>query len=120
MKVLYGRMHGRSMKRKPGIQQSKAALDIIEEATHLLRLMPVHYFTSYYTGTLPFILWFLYFWSDMSRNAFAYEHIVEGAFLVALLFIWMKCWHVVFADRLLGYITRETKRKWNNLYIFHR
>lgn len=100
------------MKRKPQRELSKAALELIEEATHLLRLLPLNYFASYYIGTLPFILGFLYFWADMSRNAFAHEHIVEGAFIVALLFLWMKCWHVVFTNQLRRYIAHEPNTAW--------
>ena len=100
------------MKRKPQRELSKGALELIEEATHLLRLLPLNYFVSYYIGTLPFILGFLYFWADMSRNAFAHEHIVEGAFIVALLFFWMKCWQVVFTNQLRGYITHEPSTRW--------
>jgi NADH:ubiquinone oxidoreductase subunit 6 (subunit J) len=108
MRALSGRAHWRShVKRKPQRQQSKGALELIEEATHLLRLLPLRYFVSYYSGALPFILGFLYFWADMSRNAFAHEHVVEGAFIVSLLFLWMKCWHVVFTNELRGYIAHE-------------
>ena len=113
MRVLFGRVHWRSqVKRKPQRELSKGALELIEEATHLLRLLPLNYFVNYYMGTLPFILGFLYFWADMSRNAFAHEHIVEGAFIVSLLFLWMKCWHVVFTNQLRGYIAHEPSTGW--------
>lgn len=113
MKVLFGRVHGRlQVKRKPQRQLSKGALELIEEATHLLRLLPLNYFISYFIGTLPFILGFLYFWADMSQNTFAHEHIVEGAFIVALLFLWMKCWHVVFTNQLREYIAHEPNTGW--------
>ena len=100
------------MKKKPQRELSKGALELIEEATHLLRLLPLNYFVSYYIGTLPFIIGFLYFWADMSRNAFAHEHIVEGAFILALLFLWMKCLHVVFTNQLRGYIAHEPRTGW--------
>lgn len=113
MRVLFGRVHWRSqVKRKPQRQLSKGALELIEEATHLLRLLPLNYFVSYYIGTLPFILGFLYFWADMSQNAFAQEHIVEGALIVALLFLWMKCWHVIFVSQLRDYIAHEPHKGW--------
>jgi hypothetical protein len=105
------------VKRKPQRELSKGALELIEEATHLLRVLPLNYFVSYYIGTLPFILGFLYFWADMSRNAFAHEHIVGGAFIVALLFLWMKCWHVVFKNQLRGYIAHEPSTGWTTRRI---
>jgi hypothetical protein len=118
MRALFGRVHGSlQVKRKPQRELSKGALELIEEATNLLRLLPLNYFVSYYVGTLPFILGFLYFWADMSRNAFAYEHIVEGAFIVALLFLWMKCWHVIFTSQLRGYIAHEPKTGWTTRRI---
>jgi hypothetical protein len=118
MRVLSGRVHWRShVKRKPHRELSKGALELIEEATHLLRLLPLNYFVSYYIGTLPFILGFLYFWADMSRNAFAHEHVIESSFIVALLFLWMKCWHVLFTSQLRGYIVHETNVVWTTRRI---
>ena len=93
-------------------QQDKPALEIIEEAVHLLRMAPLGILASYYVGALPFILGLLYFWTDMSQSAFAYEHCAPAALGVALLFIWMKLWHAVFALQLRTHIAAEPLPRW--------
>jgi hypothetical protein len=71
-------------------KQGRGALDVIEEATHLLRLLPARLLASYYMGGVPFVLGFLYFWADMGQSAFAGERAAGSAFTLALLFVWMK------------------------------
>ncbi len=80
----------------------RGALDILEEAVHLLRLVPVSTLLIYYIGTLPFILGLLYFWTDMSRAANADRYLPEAALAVSLLYIWMKSWQSGFASNLLS------------------
>lgn len=79
---------------------ARPALELIEEAVHLLRGAPVSALAAWCFGSLPFALAFLYFWMEMSRNASASREIAGESLLLALLFAWMKAWHVVFA-RLL-------------------
>src|SRR5437867_11736419 len=87
-------------------------LELIEQATHLLRLAPAGTLASYYIGVLPFLLGLLYFWSDMSRGAFAHRHAAEEALGVALLFLWMKTWQAVFAAHLRARLCGETSARW--------
>ena len=93
-------------------QVGKSSVEIVEEAVHLLRMSPVSIIASYYVGTLPFILGFLYFWSDMSRSSFAYRHCAEAALGLSLLFLWMKCWQAVFARRLKAHVCGEPLPRW--------
>lgn len=79
-------------------RKAKEAVELLEEAVHLLRSAPFSLFACYYIGTLPFVLAFLYFWADMSRSPFARQHVAEAAAGVSLLYIWMKCWQSVFAS----------------------
>jgi hypothetical protein len=99
------------VKRKKPRQDGKSAVDIMEEATHLLRgngllLVP------YYVGSLPFILGLLYFWTDMSSGAEAWRHCSETSFGLTLLFIWMKTWQSLYARRLLERIRGEPSATW--------
>lgn len=103
---------GQPMTRRRARQPDKGALEIIEEAVHLLRLSPASLLLSYYLGSLPFILGLLYFWADMSRSAFASRHCVEAAFGLTLLFLWMKCWHAVFARQLKAQIFGDPRPRW--------
>jgi len=86
----------------------RSTIRILEEAVHLLRLSSVSALICYYVGSLPFILGLLYFFSDMSRSAFAADHCGIAALGLALLYVWMKSWQSVFAVQIRHQI--ETKQ----------
>jgi hypothetical protein len=88
------------VKRAERRRQGLAALELIEQAIHQLRAAPPATLASYYLGALPFVLGLLYFWGDMSRSAFAEQHVAGAALGVAALFLWMKFWQAVFARNL--------------------
>lgn len=75
----------------------KNAIEILETAVHLLRHCPARLFLTYYLGSLPFFLAFLYFWGDMSRSAFAGKTLAPASLSLALLFVWMKFQQSLFA-----------------------
>jgi hypothetical protein len=54
-------------------EKGKPALEILEEAVHSLRSTPAAVLCLYFTGALPFVLGYLYFWADMSAGAFAQD-----------------------------------------------
>src|SRR2546423_2732360 len=87
--------------------RERGALDLIEESVHLLRSCPASAAAWYALGTFPFLSALLYFWADMSRGAFAEEHVTEAALGVAILFAWMKFGHSIFAAKLRAAITGE-------------
>lgn len=76
----------------------------VEEATHLLRRVPASAWLVYFLGTVPFLLYLFFFWSDMSRSAMAERRLPESALLLGLLYAWMKVWHALFSDRLMALI----------------
>lgn len=88
-------------------QEEKGPVELVEEAVHLLRLAPGSALIGYYAGTLPFVLALLFFWSDMARSAFAHERLITGVCGLSGLFVWMKCWHGVFAGQLLAQLCGE-------------
>lgn len=90
----------------------KSGFELTGEALDLLRALPASVLALYYIGTLPFICAFLFFWADMSRSAFAEAHCVEASLGIALLFIWMKCWHAVFGRQVNSFITGEAPPGW--------
>ncbi|MCP4111671.1 MAG: hypothetical protein GY749_40140 [Desulfobacteraceae bacterium] len=92
---------------------AKTAIETIEEAVHLLRISPINLLSPYYIGSLPFVLGLLYFWGDMSRNAFADEYCVPASMGTAVLFIWMKCWHSVFAVNIMAMISKSEVPAWS-------
>src|SRR5256885_16202703 len=85
---------------KETYQRGRGALEIIEEAFHLLRLASLPTLLAYYIGAVPFVLGVLYFWSDMSRSAFADERLALETAGLALLFFWLKTGQAIFAGRL--------------------
>lgn len=91
----------------------KGALELLEQAVHLLRLAPLPVLLCYYIGAFPFVLGFLFFWADMSRSAFAPEHCGRAAFGLVLLFIWMKTWQAIFATELTARITGTPAGRWS-------
>ncbi len=95
-------------RRKP----DKGGLDLIEEATHLLREASAATLATYYAGAIPFIIGFLYFCADMSRSPFANRYLAEAALATAALFIWMKFWQAVFARRIRAQIAGEAMPLW--------
>ena len=81
-------------------EKGKGALELLEEATALLRRAPLPAFAAYCTGTFPFVLGLLYFWTDMSLSGQAPDRLVDESLLVALLYLWMKWWQAIFAGHL--------------------
>lgn len=83
-----------------------------EEAANLLRLSTPSLVATYFIGSLPFVLGFLYFWADMSRSPTASSACGGAAFGMAFLYIWMKWWHAAFARGLLLRLTGEQPPRW--------
>src|SRR3546814_13944901 len=81
-------------------REGRTALDLLEDAVHLLRAAPVSTLAVYYVGGLPFMLAYLFFWSDMSRSAFARERLEPLAALLTILFVLMKVCQFIFVRRL--------------------
>src|SRR5580765_3961786 len=100
------------MKPTKKLQEGKGAVELSEEAFHLLRGVPASTLAGYYLGSLPFVLALLFFWSDMSRSAFAEQRLAAGALGLSLLFFWMKAWQAVFAQELLARLSGEAAPGW--------
>ncbi len=92
--------------------QALGAIVLAEEATILVRSVPLRVPACYYVGSLPFFLALLYFWVDMSHSAFAYGRCVGSALGVAVAFIWMKGWQAVYARGLLAQVQGEEPPRW--------
>jgi hypothetical protein len=67
---------------------------------------------AYAIGTLPFLLGFLFFWTDLSQSAFAVEHREVASLGVALLYLWMVSWQAVFARGLRSELAGEPAASW--------
>ncbi len=86
----------------------KNAFDVIEEAILILRSIPSYWYLLYLIGTLPFIFGFVYYWTEMSRNVLTDNSIVSLSLLLAILFIWMRCWQSIFMRYIQAYVCGES------------
>ncbi len=97
---------------KSRLENETAPFELIEESFHLVRIAPLSAWAAYYVGALPFVLALLYFWSDMSRSAFAEQRLIPGAVALTGLFVWMKAWQSIYCRHLLARLCGETAPPW--------
>src|SRR5947208_9992127 len=90
----------------------RTPIELIEEGTHLFRTAGVATLSFYYIGTLPFVLAFLFFWADMSRDAYAYQRVLPGSLAVALLYLWMNAWQSAYAADLRRQLGGRSEPPW--------
>jgi hypothetical protein len=83
---------------------------LVEEGTHLLRRAPASLWLVYYLGSIPFIMYLFYFWSDMSRSGFAEGRLLESSLILALLYAVMKIMQSWFCDGLMGLVQGRERR----------
>jgi len=100
------------MKATSSPDRERKGVEIAGEALNLIRVAPFHIVSSYFIGSVPFILGLLYFWSDMSKSAFAPQRCFNASLGLAALFIWMKCWQSVFASGLKNHLTGTPGTAW--------
>lgn len=100
------------MKRRV-VHQGLAALDLIEEAVHLLRTAPASVTGGFYLGGVPFVLGLLFFWADMSRSPFAAGRCAISAFGLALLWLWMRVWQAWFCAGLRAQRAGSPVPRWS-------
>jgi hypothetical protein len=81
-------------------RREKSPIELYEEAVYLLRRAPASVIATYYAGSLPFVLAFLFFWADMSQNSFAFDHCAPASLGLALLYCWMMYWQALFVRQL--------------------
>lgn len=101
-----------------------AALDLIEEAVHVLRRLPVSAWLEFMTGCIPFALGLLYFWADMSRGAYAESRLATSTLALVGLYFWMKYWQSMFARSLRSVVhghpqKRPTWRERRNILLLN-
>jgi hypothetical protein len=93
-----------------GAKAEIGCIDLLEEATHLLRRAPLFAWVVYCVCSLPFVLGALFFVADMSRGAHAWEHLSGAAFGMVLLFTIMKVGQAIFCDQLLHQLNDESNQ----------
>ncbi len=89
-----------------------AALVLLDEAFHRLRARP-GLLLYHALGSMPFGLGLLYFWSDMSRSAFAAERCASEALWLAGFYVWMKTCHSRFMTALYAQVAGQPDPAWS-------
>ena len=90
----------------------RSAIEWIEEATLLFRNAGLATAGLYYIGSLPFVLALLFFWADMSSDAFAYQRILPASLGLAALYLWMNLWQAIYASELRKQVSGQASSPW--------
>lgn len=94
-----------------------SAIEILEEAVDLLRAAPMRAVVMYLTGAVPFIVALLFFLNDMTRSAFAGEHLAAWSFGLAALYVWKNVWQSMYAADLYEMVSPGSRRSVNPLRL---
>jgi len=94
------------MKRKANISEL-SAFELITESFILIKNLPILQIGSYYIGTMPFMIVFLFFWATMSFNPDGINQLGLYSIILVILFIWMKTWQAIFTQNLKKQIYQE-------------
>ena len=86
------------------------AIEILEEAVDLLRSAPLRVIVTYLLGAVPFVVALLFFLNDMTRSAFAFEHLAASSLGLAILYVWKNVWQAVFAAQLYETLSPGVRR----------
>ena len=102
------------MRARPSSQEDapRGPIEIIDDAVHLLRRMPAGVLACYYTGSIPFVAAFLYFWTDMTRSSFASGYAGVAALALLAIYVWMLCWQTVFAVEAMAKLSGSGPPRW--------
>lgn len=101
----------KTMKRRRTKRDDDHPLVTVESAILLARWAPRDAWAFYLGGSIPFVLGMLYFWSDMSRGAFARQRCAPAALGLTILFLIMKAGQSMYTARLLDVLTHR-RRVW--------
>lgn len=81
--------------------KGKGAVEILEEAAGLVRGASAADLCCYGIGTLPFVFYLLFFFSQRT-GADGFANLVPESLALSLLYLWMKYWQSVYSRRLLA------------------
>jgi hypothetical protein len=87
------------------------AIDVLEEAVNLLRGASLDTALTYLIGAAPLTLAFLFFLADMSRSAYASDHLPWASLALALLYVWKISWQAMFMAKLYRQVSPSESRR---------
>lgn len=89
-----------------------SAMDLIEEGVHLLRQTSLSAWAVYLCGVAPFIVGFLFFWTEMATSGLAGQVLAPASLGMAVLFVWMKLTQAYFCKGLRDSLLGEAGPAW--------
>src|SRR5258708_11710823 len=89
------------------MRRRRDAIDLIEEAIHLLRRAPIEAYAFFLVGIAPFVLCFFQFCYEMSYSEFAGSSLPGFAATLALSYLWMKAFQYLACRQLVMVYTGE-------------
>jgi hypothetical protein len=96
---------------KASTRDHRELFTLVEEGTHLLRNASASLWLTYYLGSVPFVVYLFYFWSDMSRSGLAEGRLLESSLILAVLYAFMKIMQAWFCDGLMGMVQGREHRE---------
>jgi hypothetical protein len=84
-------------------QTEPSAVEVVEEAVHLLRRVPLGAFAIYYAGAVPFVVALLFFWAHTTWFLPSGAEIAWGSLGLTVLFVVMKALQSEFCAHLLAF-----------------
>lgn len=99
----------KSSRRKRRSENEVGAVQVLEEAFHLLRSIDLNLYWYFYLGTIPFVIGLLYFTADMSRSGLAQEDAAFIAGIMVVLYVWMRVCQARFCDGLWNFLSPKTE-----------
>jgi hypothetical protein len=94
------------------MRPDRTPLLLIEEAIQLLRTAPASVYALYSAGTVPFLLAFFNFCTEMSYNRNAENHCATSAAVIGLTYCWMKGLQAFCCRELVRVYTGNGTRWW--------
>lgn len=104
---------GRFRRKRVGQVGEHPALDMIEEGVHLLRQTPLLAWSVYLCGMAPFVVGFLFFWTEMATSGLAASVLAPASLGMACLFIWLKWTQVYFVKGLRSALLDTPMPRWD-------
>jgi hypothetical protein len=97
----------------PAASPLPSPIRLLDEAVHLLRRTPSGDWLLYAVGTMPFLLALAQFWHDMATMLSAPGWLGASSLLLALAYLWMKCWQSEFCARMLRRRSGDAMAAWD-------
>ncbi|PTY00770.1 hypothetical protein DB346_14225 [Verrucomicrobia bacterium LW23] len=90
----------------------KSAMDLVEEAIHLLRRAPLRIMLYYTVGLLPFLAALIFFCLEVRVAVQPWGVIFAGSLVLAVLYVWKIAWHAAFMRELWAFRLGQRPPEW--------